>query len=81
MIHDDQHLLMMMPTFGRRGAAKLDFPRHPKICQKMDIIEDYLLGGPIFNKKYKCYTILESFHDCLSEDDAKLGQSGQENKC
>ena len=28
----------------------------------MGIIEKYLLGGPIFEKEYKCYTILESSH-------------------
>ena len=43
----------------------------------MDIIEEYILGGPIFEKKYKFYTILESSHDGLLRDDAKLDQSGQ----
>ena len=28
----------------------------------MGIIEKYLLGGPIFEKKYKWYTISESSH-------------------
>ena len=40
----------------------------------MDIIEEYLLGGPIFEEKYKCYTILESSHDGPLSDDAKSSQ-------
>ena len=44
----------------------------PQNLPKMDIIEEYILGGPIFEKKYKCYTILESSHDGLLRDDAKL---------
>ena len=47
---------------------------------KMDIIKKYLLEAPILEKKYKCYTISESSHDCPPEDGAKLAQSGQENK-
>ena len=66
-----------MPKFGQRGMEKLDFPGHPK-SSKNGFIEDYLLGGPIFEKKYKCYTILESSHDGLLRDDAKLEHSGQE---
>ena len=57
-----------MPKFGQRGMEKLYFPGHPK-SSKNGFIEDYLLGGPIFEKK--CYTISESSHDGPLRDDAK----------
>ena len=60
-----------------KGDAKVGFYRTPQNLPKMDIIKKYLLGSPIFEKKYKCYTNLESSHPL--RDDAKLSQNGQEN--
>ena len=62
-----------------KGDDKVGFSGTPQNLPKMDIFEEYLLGGPFFEKKYKCYTILESSHDGPFRDDAKMSQSGQEN--
>ena len=57
-----------------KGDGKVGFSGTPQNLPKMDIIEEYLLGGPIFEEKYKCYTILESSHDGPLSDDAKSSQ-------
>ena len=48
-----------------KGDGKVGFSKTPQNLSKIDIIEEYLLGGPIFEKKDKFYTILESSHDFL----------------
>ena len=53
----------MLLLFIAKGDGKVGFSKTPKNLQKMDIIEKYLLGCPILEKKCKCYTILESSHD------------------
>ena len=48
-----------------KGDGKAGFSKTPQNLPKMEIIEKYTVGGPIFHKKYKCYTTSESSHDCI----------------